>query len=293
MKIIKIITVFLTISLNYISFAQEPEPASFFPTQVGNVWQYYGAVTLWHNWSILQDSVAEDGYRYLYIGFERYPGQESWQYRIDSASNIYSSPETWEDTFFRSDTDSGDVWTRYNRPYFSYYSWIYNIYQDVVFGKSSIVKVVRSGPLHPDSGGNDFYDTEQYFASGFGVIYYKEEAHGELILKGCIINSDTFGVVTSLENISYDISEGFILKQNYPNPFNPATTIEFFLPQSAEVNISIFDILGRQVVIFFDGWMNAGIYRYKWNANDLSSGVYIAKLKANENIKTIKMLLIK
>jgi hypothetical protein len=91
-----------------------------------------------------------------------------------------------------ADSDSGDVWISYNGQNFSLYSWVYDTFEEVVFGKETIIKAIKSGPLHPDSGGTEFWDTEQYFARGFGIIYHKEEPYGEVFLRGCIIDSDTF-----------------------------------------------------------------------------------------------------
>jgi hypothetical protein len=283
-----IITVLLIIlSFNY-TLAQEPE--SYFPSHVGDLWQYYGAVSLWQDWNILRDSVANDGYRYLYINFPNY-NQQFWWYRIDSAFSVYrfNGTNRWGDTLYHLSADSGDIWLRGPGGY----AWVYDKYQGVIFGKTETIKVIRSGPVHPDSGGNEWYFTEQYLASGFGVIYHKEEPYGELILKGCIINSDTFGVITTLEKIIYNIPESFILNQNYPNPFNPYTTISYSIPEKGFVEITIFNMLGEEIKKLIAEEKPAGSYNVSFNGSCLTSGIYFYRLKSVKYSCTRKMILLK
>jgi hypothetical protein len=283
------ITTFLLLNLSfYFTNAQETE--SFFPSQVGNVWQYYGIANLWQGWSILRDSVASDGYRYLYVGLERYPGQELWWYRIDSTFNVYSGPGHWSDTLYYSNSDSGDVWLRSNLPTFS---WIYDEIDGIIFEKETIIKIIRSGPIHPDSGGNEFYDTEQHFASGFGVIYHKEEPYGEVFLRGCIIDGNTFGIVTSVEDVITEVPEIFELMQNYPNPFNPTTVIEYEIKEFGLIKLKIYDILGNEIAVLEDGEKTAGKHTINFNGKNLSSGIYTYTLYNNGKVVSKKMQLIK
>jgi spore germination protein YaaH len=92
------------------------------------------------------------------------------------------------------------------------------------------------------------------------------------------------------ENI---ILEQFELKQNYPNPFNPATQISFSLQNSGFVNLTIYDILGKEVAVLVNDYLKQGKHSYTFNAVNLSSGIYFAKLTSGNLTKTIKMSLIK
>jgi hypothetical protein len=85
----------------------------------------------------------------------------------------------------------------------------------------------------------------------------------------------------------------FELKQNYPNPFNASTRIEFSLPQTANIELSIFDLLGREVRTLAHGTFAAGRYRVPVNADDLASGVYVYRLSVNGVSQSKKMLLLK
>jgi hypothetical protein len=68
------------------------------------------------------------------------------------------------------------------------------------------------------------------------------------------------------------------LLQNYPNPFNPSTTIPFRLPVRAEVRLTVYDLLGREVALLYDGVAEGGEHSIRFNAEGLASGVYIARL---------------
>ncbi len=90
----------------------------------------------------------------------------------------------------------------------------------------------------------------------------------------------------------------FQLFPNYPNPFNPATTIEYFLPKNAWVNLSIYNLLGQKIKTLINEHQKRGLKAIKWdgedeNGNKLSSGVYFYKLKTKDFVQSKKMLLIK
>ena len=85
----------------------------------------------------------------------------------------------------------------------------------------------------------------------------------------------------------------FALHQNYPNPFNPQTTIKFSLPESQLVNLSVYNMLGQQVMTLVDRELPAGYHTAKWYAGDIASGVYIYKLTSGNKSLTQKMLLMK
>lgn len=85
----------------------------------------------------------------------------------------------------------------------------------------------------------------------------------------------------------------YSLYQNYPNPFNPITTIRFEVPFSQHVELSVFDMLGREVKVLYDDLAPAGIVTLDFNANGLSSGVYFYRLKTQDFITSKKLLLLK
>jgi hypothetical protein len=87
--------------------------------------------------------------------------------------------------------------------------------------------------------------------------------------------------------------EQYALSQNYPNPFNPSTVLEFSIPKESFVEVKVFDVLGNEVITLAKNNYAAGTYKTDFNADDLPSGIYIARLTAGNFIQTKKMLLLK
>jgi hypothetical protein len=85
----------------------------------------------------------------------------------------------------------------------------------------------------------------------------------------------------------------FALYQNYPNPFNPSTTIQYSVKERASVELVLYDILGRQVVVLVNEEQDAGYYKINFNAGRLASGIYFYRIQAGNFIETKKMILLK
>jgi hypothetical protein len=99
-------------------------------------------------------------------------------------------------------------------------------------------------------------------------------------------------------SISDDSPRKLTLSQNYPNPFNPATTIRFALPRETSVNLSVYDIKGRQVVTLVDRVLPKSFAEVAWDGTDaqknpVNSGVYFYRLKAGKKTLTKKMVVLK
>lgn len=99
--------------------------------------------------------------------------------------------------------------------------------------------------------------------------------------------------LTGVSNISNEIPEGFSLKQNYPNPFNPVTNINFSIPKSGFVKITVFDITGKEVAKLVNEQLSAGTYNADFNASSLSSGAYFYRLETEGFTDIKKMILVK
>jgi len=258
-------------------------PESFFPSEVGNLWEYQGNIS-GLDWRIIGDSIASNGNRFLFtIG-------KPFLYRLDTLFNVYERYSNGaEDHAYDLEADSGDVWI-----YGPYYAWVAGIDSVLVFGEATIMKIIRVGPEYPDSNWSNFYYQEQYLASGFGIIYHWEEPGNVAFLRGCIVGGDTFGTVTSVHSSILNIPNEFILNQNYPNPFNPTTTIQFELPVPAKVQLTVYDLLGRRVRKLVNAEQTIGNYAVEFDARDLSSGVYVYQLVvADKAVLSRKMILLK
>lgn len=85
----------------------------------------------------------------------------------------------------------------------------------------------------------------------------------------------------------------FELSQNYPNPFNPVTNIKFTIPESGYASLKIYDVTGRLVETYLDGFVEAGNYNAEINGANLSSGIYYYTLISDGYKETKKMILTK
>ena len=90
----------------------------------------------------------------------------------------------------------------------------------------------------------------------------------------------------------------FKLEQNYPNPFNPSTTIKYSIPNVGNENLrsvqlKIYDVLGREVTTLVNKEQKPGNYEIKFEAKNLSSGIYYYRITVGSFVKTMKMILIK
>ncbi|MFQ5607469.1 MAG: FlgD immunoglobulin-like domain containing protein [Candidatus Zixiibacteriota bacterium] len=130
--------------------------------------------------------------------------------------------------------------------------------------------------------------------------------HSGAIQPGPVVEAT--GALLSVEIASYNgammhvatrtLPTTFSVMQNYPNPFNPRTIIAYDLPVEAQVTISIYNSLGRQIRVFDEGDRPAGSYEVAWDGSDnngyqVSSGLYFYKVVAGKFSASRKMILLK
>ena len=113
------------------------------------------------------------------------------------------------------------------------------------------------------------------------------------------LNNEGVQIEKGIYNLNLDIlPDRFEVMDNYPNPFNPITTIKYELAVENDINIKIFDSLGRTVYSIDLQSKKAGRHKFVWNGlnqigNKVSTGIYFFQLKSGENKRTQKMLLLK
>jgi len=95
-----------------------------------------------------------------------------------------------------------------------------------------------------------------------------------------------------------EIPSEFELWQNYPNPFNPVTTIPYDLPKATKVDLTVYNLLGQEIIKLVDQYQSPGQKNVSWNGRNnyghqVASGIYIYHLKAGENMAVRKMVLVK
>jgi hypothetical protein len=101
------------------------------------------------------------------------------------------------------------------------------------------------------------------------------------------------GGPTAISNQSNLVPKEFYLNQNYPNPFNPMTVITYDLPKTAYVELSIFDVTGREVKKLVSEIQQPGSYEVTFGGSQYSSGLYFYRLQAADFTVTRKMILVK
>jgi peptidoglycan/xylan/chitin deacetylase (PgdA/CDA1 family) len=99
--------------------------------------------------------------------------------------------------------------------------------------------------------------------------------------------------VVSVQNNNNNTPRKFALYQNYPNPFNPTTNITYQIPKPGNVELKVYDILGREVITLGKGYRNAGKYTVYFNGSKLASGIYIYTLRSGSFTQSKKMILAK
>jgi len=90
-----------------------------------------------------------------------------------------------------------------------------------------------------------------------------------------------------------NLPNDYSLLQNYPNPFNPATTISYAIPLQSFVSLKVYDILGNEVAVLVNEEKQAGNYEVRFDASNLSSGVYLYRLQVKDFTELKKMILLR
>lgn len=142
-----------------------------------------------------------------------------------------------------------------------------------------------------DSPGSDiFYGRGRVDAQqALGLWRTKED--GALAQDQLLINND-------VQPVASETPQQFAIDQNYPNPFNPTTDINFHLATQADVHVTVYDMMGREVNTLVDQNMAAGSYTATWNGRDaggnqVASGIYLYKIVAGNFVASKVMTLLK
>ncbi|GBD88744.1 fibronectin type III domain protein [bacterium BMS3Abin03] len=131
------------------------------------------------------------------------------------------------------------------------------------------------------------------------LYYYRVFAYLDDVIVSDYSNEDSAKTPLIVQVEDEQIPTEYDLKQNYPNPFNPSTKIKFSLPETSEVNIIIYNSLGKTIDTINQNVMQPGNYEQTWNAHNLSSGIYYLKMTAESTVSdrifqnVIKMILLK
>ena len=180
--------------------------------------------------------------------------------------------------------------------YYMFYTGQNNLYQSDKVGLATsydgIHNWYKHGPvLQPTSGQWDGSRTI------LGCVFMEDDTL-KMYYAGSNGSNWEIGLATSPfvpVSVEYETIQPtqFALEQNYPNPFNPSTKIQYSVPQTSQVQIKVFDVLGNEIETLVNEEKPTGTYELTWNAANLPSGVYFYQIKAGSFIETKKMILIK
>ena len=111
--------------------------------------------------------------------------------------------------------------------------------------------------------------------------------NGDFEILDYIVANSSSEVSTTISEMTFDLGVA------YPNPFNPTTNLSLTIPEPGYVNVSVFNIVGQQIVELANGNMESGVYNLTWNASNASSGMYLVKAEYSGLIITQKLMLLK
>ena len=236
-------------------------------TDAGRTWlTQIPPISYWAFFSC--DFISED---------EGWIGANKWDYPCDAM--LYTK-------------DGGSSWTNQLLPDSnSYISSIFFIDESTGWASDVFYKIYNTTDkgntwtkqLHPLASTPLFYS-----------IFLVNKKLGWIVGADGVILKTTTGGVTFIEEEEIDEApKEFLLSQNFPNPFNPTTTISYSVPQTSQVQIKLFDVLGNEIETLMSEEKPAGAYELTWNAANLPSGVYFYQLKAGSFVETKKMILLK
>lgn len=205
-----------------------------------------------HSWSGTKfQDIFLDGTDIFTVGYDWNPG-----YVMGSTVLLHSSDsgETW------SSTPIDDLPMQHP----------HNVVQ-ITSGRSIIWQDKEIYTTEDDWQSSDHY-TAPYDIS---VLKYHHKA-GLLSIAGKIL----YGIdaLTSVPDGTDAAPTGFSLEQNYPNPFNPATSITFSLPEAGDVQLAVYDLLGRQIEQLFSGWKPAGRHIVQYAPTDAATSVMVYRI---------------
>lgn len=294
-------------------FAQENEVLKFFPYKTGDMWEYD-----WYDLEFpdtlqnfnIKDSVDADGNIFVtqsarFINPIKQPAllSDTTIYKIDTSFNVFCLTCSFENQFlYKLNAKQGDQWVTYiYQDSSNIYGYelvrVTEVWEDNLFGIPTTFKNFRYYSANDSTDTLGLVRYESILANNFG-LYAKGggDAVGQIFLKGCVINSILYGDTTDVVTSIFELSENpqqFKLYTNYPNPFNPSTQIAYNLKETGLASLKVYDILGREIMVLINENQEAGKHTIKFDASDLSSGVYIYILQVNGFFASQKMLLLK
>jgi hypothetical protein len=296
------------------------EALRYYPLEVGNYWEYEDEYTglppeetVYYSIEVVADTVLANGQEYKKLRSINTPYQAHYEFdvttnaanqrvayyleRVDEATaNIYQWKPDEEDLFREVLIDSlltpmGEHHDARRWPNLENLEakrqWDEGVTLSL-FGDEVSIRIFTIYGLS---------EIEYYLAENFGLSYILA-GEGDYSISNLIYFKDHLGneygdavLVSTPEEP--EVPQAAALGRNYPNPFNPSTTIPFELSTSAHVRLEVYDMLGRRVALLIDEPRRAGDHTARFEAENLPSGIYLARMQTGSEVLTQKMILVK
>lgn len=194
-------------------------------------------------------------------------------------------------------TDSGNNWTNLN-----YTNDLINLFtvkfvdSNTGYITGAVYSPYRGIVLKSTNTGSSWCRQDSYISQFLFSSSFTDINTGYVVGSSGLILKTTDGggnCVIGIDPKSKEIPDKYSLEQNYPNPFNPSTEIKFSVPKTHFVELTVFDLLGREVATLVSEQLMPGTYEVQWDASNYPSGIYFYKLETNTFGQTRKMVLVK
>lgn len=284
----------LLVSAAQLSFAQSESVVRYLPLELGNSWTYIDILypppdfqpdTLWQGGAPISEQVVFGDTIYFKSGFEFFGvgGQ-----REDEVGNIWAfvESEPFSLLMFDFGLEGGTIID-------------YGPEHPIFPGMT--LTVSTSGSIEPSgqpSSINFFYqrlgaidgDWNFTFEAGLGIISY-----GGGIGEVWRLHTATIGgrVINTGVDSDYFVTDQVILENNFPNPFSTTTTIRFTIPAPSYVRLSIYDVLGREVITLKEETLAHGSFTVDFDGSHLPPGNYFLRLRTDRRHETRKMIVLR
>jgi len=289
------------------------DTTDFFPMQIGNYWEYAAFTAdgyVYFSTAVIGDTIMNNGKTYKIFAEKRFynPDYYSyiWFFRKDSgnAYQYYGGDSAQcgkgEDKYFDFSLQDSSAWkvctdlgpcgnargiarTYYD---YTYYEYLKKPLETKAFWNVQIDSADTIWAPCVDGS------IPIWIAKGIGIVRKLIPSDGDYWLQGAIINGVKFGTITDVREREANSLKNFKLEV-FPNPFNSTVTLKISLPHSGSTKLTIYNTLGQKIKTIMEAFKPAGNYNINYNADNLSSGVYLVLLKQNQTILTQKIILLK
>lgn len=273
--------------------AQQKEPDDFYTLSMEKSWTYVNEEMGDTTTVTISDSVHYNNH--IYYG---YKDSADYYLRVDGDSLfVWIAEDSTEVLEYDFSADTGDGWSLPQNYKSALQCWA----SDSIFVVSANETIKVQGQTYTNSihfGQYPIcYDAgviRTWFVKGVGKVRYVITTITGQRVYQLIQDTVQTGLDEGVQELNFPDQQAFRLLPNYPNPFNPATTIRYTLHKTAFVEVEIVDVSGRLIRTFVQREQTAGNHSFIFDAGDLSSGIYVYRLRINGEVKDIgEMSLVK